>query len=111
MVWLFELLHHDLKLSLKTNKHSFEVDHPPPDTPQKKNQKTHLGDHQIYQVEGVDIPKQEFFLYLWTKKIWKYFALLPEGGRLLQGKMAMSFFNFESARGAKYREYGNDFLP
>ena len=33
--------------------------HPPPDTPQKKNQKTHLGDPQNYQVEGIDIPKQE----------------------------------------------------
>ena len=33
--------------------------HPPPDTPQKKNQKTHLKDRQIYQVEGIDIPKQE----------------------------------------------------
>ena len=33
--------------------------HPPPDTPQKKNQKTHLGDPKIYQVEGMDIPKQE----------------------------------------------------
>ena len=34
-------------------------EHPPPDTPQKKNQKTHLGDPKIYQVEGMDIPKQE----------------------------------------------------
>ena len=25
----------------------------------KKNQKTHLGDPKIYQVEGMDIPKQE----------------------------------------------------
>ena len=33
--------------------------HPPPDTPQKKNQKTHLGDPKIYQVEGIDIPKQQ----------------------------------------------------
>ena len=33
--------------------------HPPPDTPQKKNQKTHLRDPQIYQVEGIDIPKQK----------------------------------------------------
>ena len=33
--------------------------HPPPDTPQKKNQKTHLGDPKIYQVQGMDIPKQE----------------------------------------------------
>ena len=35
------------------------VDHPPPDAPQKKNQKTHLGDPQIYQVGGIDILKQE----------------------------------------------------
>ena len=33
--------------------------HPSLDTPQKKNQKTHLGDPKIYQVEGMDIPKQE----------------------------------------------------
>ena len=35
------------------------IQHPPPDTPQKKNQKTRLGDPQNYQVEGIDIPKQE----------------------------------------------------
>ena len=35
------------------------VNHPSLDTPQKKNQKTHLGDPKIYQVEGMDIPKQE----------------------------------------------------
>ena len=33
--------------------------HPSLDTPQKKKQKTHLGDSKIYQVEGMDIPKQE----------------------------------------------------
>ena len=33
--------------------------HPPPDTPQKKNQKTHLRDPQNYQVDGIDIPKQK----------------------------------------------------
>ena len=33
--------------------------HPSLDTPQKKNQKTHLGDPKIYQVEGMDILKQE----------------------------------------------------
>ena len=38
---------------------NMKLDHPPPDTPQKKNQKTHLGDPKIYQVEGMDIPKQE----------------------------------------------------
>ena len=32
---------------------------PPPDTPQKKNQKTHLGDPQNNQVEGIDILKQK----------------------------------------------------
>ena len=35
------------------------IRHPYPDNPQKKNQKTHLGDLKIYQVEGMDIPKQE----------------------------------------------------
>ena len=34
--------------------------HPPPDTPQKKNEKTHRGDPHIYQVEGIDIPKQKW---------------------------------------------------
>ena len=33
-----------------------------------------------------------------------------QGVRYLQDKMVKSFFNFESARGAKYREYGNFFL-
>ena len=33
--------------------------HPSLDTLQKKNQKTHLGDPKIYQVEGMEIPKQE----------------------------------------------------
>ena len=33
--------------------------HPSLDDPQKKNQKTHLGDPQNYQVEGIDILKQE----------------------------------------------------
>ena len=37
----------------------FKSNHPSLDTPQKKNQKTHLGDPKIYQVEGMDIPKQE----------------------------------------------------
>ena len=36
-----------------------ERTHPSLDTPQKKNQKTHLGGPKIYQVEGMDIPKQE----------------------------------------------------
>ena len=31
---------------------------PPPDTPQKKNQKTYFGDPKIFQVEGMDILKQ-----------------------------------------------------
>ena len=35
------------------------VQHPSLDTPQKKNQKTYFGDPKIYQVEGMDIPKQE----------------------------------------------------
>ena len=35
------------------------ITHPPPDSPQKKNQTTHLGDPQNYQVEGINIPKQE----------------------------------------------------
>ena len=35
------------------------LSHPPPDTPQKKNQKTHHGDPKIYQVESMDILKQE----------------------------------------------------
>ena len=33
--------------------------HPPPDTPQEKKQKTHLGDPQNYQVESIDIQIQE----------------------------------------------------
>ena len=33
--------------------------HPSLDTSQKKNQKTHLADPKINQVEGIDIPKQE----------------------------------------------------
>ena len=37
------------------------------------------------------------------------FLKMTKGGRLLQGKMAKSFFNFKSARGAKYREYGKLF--
>ena len=35
------------------------LEHPSLDTPQKKNQKTHLGDPKIYQVKGMDIQKQE----------------------------------------------------
>ena len=33
------------------------IAHPSLDNPQKKNQKTHLGDPKIHQVDGVGYPK------------------------------------------------------
>ena len=33
-----------------------------------------------------------------------------KGGANYRVKMVMSFFNFESARGAKYREYGTKYF-
>ena len=52
--------------------------HPSLDTPEKKNQKTHLGDPKIYQVEGMNILKQEeakssygrFFDEINSKTFW-----------------------------------------
>ena len=42
-----------------------------------------------------------------SKENWKYFFLVQEGGDKNRVKMVMLFFNFVSARGAEYREYGN----
>ena len=43
--------------NLDKEKHLMILSHPSLDNPQKKNQKTHLGDPKIDQVDGVGYPK------------------------------------------------------
>ena len=53
------IIWHALWIWYSAWKNGQKLPHPSPDNPKKKNQKTHLGDPKIYQVEGIVIPKQE----------------------------------------------------